>query len=216
MKTRIILLAPLVLLIASQLFAVGVQAHSGTSSQAFSSSVSPRDKLILEVGTPLQTIIELIIRTFVDWSQKILLLFQQSWLLIISDAVFLVLVIIFLGWLIRGLHIFIWEESGKLGPIFIDEISDRPEITVLMRRYLTDCGAKCSHASAPNASPGFEKISTALASTSDSKAQIIGVFLIIIEFLFGSKKAGYTVSWLLTGDESKPPVHIYIEIKPDS
>ncbi len=148
----------------------------------------------------------------------------NDWAILFAVIILLLLIRLF-GLLISILRYWYWEARGEFGPILVEEISDKPGMSVLMRQYLAECGAKCSNADEPNASPGFDKISAALAATELPQVKIIVIILSIIEFLFPirAKKPGYTVSCILTGDESKPSVltgddskpsvNIYIEIK---
>jgi len=216
MKSRTVLLAVLILFIASQVFIIDVHAQSTTLLQSFGLSLMQKGKPILADGTPPRPLLNIIGQFILDVSQGLLSFFQKYWAVIICDLLCLALVFQVVPWLYNLLKAWNDEARGKIGPILIEDVVGKPETAVLMRKYLASCGAECCNALAPSASPGFEKISAALAGTSDPKAQLIGVFLSIIsaiEYIFKVRKVGYTITCLFTGDESKPPVYIYTEIK---
>lgn len=131
-----------------------------------------------------------------------------GWVLIVLS----VLAILFIWVIIRFFnHIsyWLWDYSGDIGPIQIDDVKDKPEIAAQLRQHLDICGVKCLSpvdTKAPNDTPGFQKISTAVSISDLPQAKNIALIISLMDFLSnmaGFKKIGHTITPYIPADEAK-------------
>jgi len=198
MKKGTIFLVVLVLIVAGLLIVVCFQAQSNLLHQSSALSIP---QAVPTSPSWFEVIIDFIQSLF----PEVVALLRNP-VAVVSAFVISLLIVRLIG----RLCIAIWEAGGKLGPVLIVDVSNTPEVAILIRQYFVDCGGTCSRA--PNPTPGIDDISTELAAIDDSSAKLAAVILNVFKFLLGALSAGYTVSYNLTGDEDKPPVSIYVEI----
>ncbi len=163
------------------------------------------------IDTTLPTVTEKIATNVQLWFQK---LFRSKVRFATTEWVIVSVFFVWLFfWLISKLTQWWWAARGKVGPITIEEIANKPTLASTMRYHLARCGV-LPNTSTPNTSTGFAGLTTVISESKLPEAKFVTAILNFIQaFLSLSKKQGYTVTCTPSGDEAKPPVSLTTEIK---
>ena len=125
-------------------------------------------------------------------------------------AIIVVLVLAGLLWACQRVWFWLWNASGKLGPILIEEIPGKPELRASLRQHLAHCGVPSTTA-VPNASIGVSEFTTVIAKSKIPEAAFLEAILLFFQKLL-SKRTGYVVTALVSEGASKTSVNVQIRL----
>lgn len=113
--------------------------------------------------------------------------------------------------LIRKARLWWWNARGRLGPIVVEEIADKPDLTARLRQHLARCGVIPATA-VPNAEAGIPAFVTVVSESKLPQAKFVKAILdLLANYL--RVRFGYIIACILVGNESKPPVGVTVQIK---